>query len=288
VNKETILHRTIKILEKYPLCDRCLGRMFAKLGYNLTNKDRGRALKITVIMELHKRIQEGNEEALELFKRIAPHIGEAAGDLYRKLLGEELDPKTCAICQNNLDKFISEAAQRAVSLLRAYDIKRFVVGVRAPRSVLELEDAIKAEFGLEYGESIKAEIRREVGKLIQSMGDFIADFENPEATVLIEYPSGALWLQVNSLLLKGRYWKKGRLISQAYWPTPTGPKYYSLEQALWALLRLTGGERVIVHASGREDVDARMLGTGRPLVIEVKSPRRRQIPLEQLEQAANS
>ncbi|MEM4912575.1 MAG: tRNA pseudouridine(54/55) synthase Pus10 [Desulfurococcaceae archaeon] len=32
---------------------------------------------------------------------------------------------------------------------------------------------------------------------------------------------------------------------------------------------------MVIHAAGREDVDARMLGSGRPLIIEVKSPRKR-------------
>jgi len=40
---ETILATVAKILEKYPLCDRCLGRLFAYLGKSLGHDERGRA-----------------------------------------------------------------------------------------------------------------------------------------------------------------------------------------------------------------------------------------------------
>ena len=48
------------------------------------------------------------------------------------------------------------------------------------------------------------------------------------------------------------------------------------------LLEKTGGKDVSFHAAGREDVDARMLGTGRPFIMELKEPRRRFIDLHSL------
>jgi len=42
------------------------------------------------------------------------------------------------------------------------------------------------------------------------------------------------------------------------------------------------------HASGREDIDARMLGTGRPFVIEVTRPQERFLDLAKLKQNVNS
>lgn len=285
--RSSVIDRAREVLRDYPLCDRCLGRMFARLSHGHSNKERGRSIKLVLLMELHRLILEGREDARKELEELAPHMGEVARGLYKKITGRDLEAVPCAICGGRLDEFIEDATRTAAKLLEAYDIERFVVGVRVPPSIRELEDRIKSRYGLEYGESIKAEIRREVGKRLQETGKFIVDFDNPEATVMIDYPSGAVWLQVNSLLILGRYWKKGRLISQAYWPTPDGPKYYSIEQALWGLLKLTGAERLVLHASGREDVDARMLGTGRPFVLELKSPRRRRIPLEELEDAAN-
>jgi len=52
-------------------------------------------------------------------------------------------------------------------------------------------------------------------------------------------------------------------------------------------LELTGGEEFAFHGAGREDIDARMLGRGRPFVVEVKKPRRRSIDLSALEETIN-
>jgi tRNA pseudouridine synthase 10 len=53
------------------------------------------------------------------------------------------------------------------------------------------------------------------------------------------------------------------------------------------ILELTGGSAAKLHAAGREDIDVRMLGTGRPFIIEVKNPKRRFFDLGQLEKLIN-
>jgi tRNA pseudouridine synthase 10 len=52
-------------------------------------------------------------------------------------------------------------------------------------------------------------------------------------------------------------------------------------------LEMTKGATTSFHGAGREDVDARMLGTGRPFVIEVKQPKKRFINLKTLEKTIN-
>ncbi|MCE4627009.1 MAG: tRNA pseudouridine(54/55) synthase Pus10 [Desulfurococcales archaeon] len=282
-----VVEKAFEVLKKYPLCDRCLGRLFAGLGYGWSNKERGDALKRVMVMGLHDRIWRKEPGALEEFKNVAPNIGEQAAPLYEKLFGDELKARECYICGGRLEEVIASAARHGKPLLRAYDVTKYIVGVKLEGDVEERERSIRLEFGLPYGESIKAEIRREVGKLMMD-DDMRPEFNEPEATLLVHYPSGELELQVNSLFIKVRYWKKARFISQAYWPSPEGPRYFSVEQAAWGLMRETGSERLILHASGREDIDARMLGSGRPALIELKAPRRRRIPLDRLVEAVNS
>ena len=48
------------------------------------------------------------------------------------------------------------------------------------------------------------------------------------------------------------------------------------------VLRATGGEKTYFHGLGREDIDARMLGLGRPFVLEVTHPRKRSIDFGRL------
>src|SRR5207245_6552786 len=52
----------------------------------------------------------------------------------------------------------------------------------------------------------------------------------------------------------------------------------SVEEVIAAeVMRETGGTGHALHGMGREDVDARMLGRGRPFILEVKEPRRRRV-----------
>ncbi len=286
-----VLDAARRLLLETPLCDRCLGRMFARLGYGWTNRERGDAIKRLLVMEVHRRTLEGGGQLAEVDLQLLNNIGDQALPLLRLLApgSAPTSRASCAICGGTLDEFIEKAARDALKLLRAFDVKKFVVGARVDPRILRLEDELKSKIMLPYGESLKAELRREIGKLIQSEDPTLqAEFDEPEATVIVEFPSGRLDIQVNSLMIKGRYWKLARMISQAYWPSPTGPRYFSVEQAAWGLLSATGGERLVVHAAGREDVDARMLGTGRPLIVEVKAPRRRHLPMSLLEEKANS
>ncbi|RPJ53639.1 MAG: tRNA pseudouridine(54/55) synthase Pus10, partial [Methanobacteriota archaeon] len=47
-------------------------------------------------------------------------------------------------------------------------------------------------------------------------------------------------------------------------------------------------ENAVLHGAGREDIDARMLGTGRPFILEVVAPKTRSADLKQLEDEVNS
>jgi tRNA pseudouridine synthase 10 len=53
-------------------------------------------------------------------------------------------------------------------------------------------------------------------------------------------------------------------------------------------LDLTSGTKASFHASGREDIDARMLGKGRPFVLEVTKPQKRFLDLKKLERIVNA
>jgi tRNA pseudouridine synthase 10 len=53
------------------------------------------------------------------------------------------------------------------------------------------------------------------------------------------------------------------------------------------LLEAAQGEKTAFHASGREDIDARMLGRGRPFVVEISKPRNRSLDLVGLTEVIN-
>jgi len=58
-----ILGKALAMLNQYPLCDHCLGRQFALLGYGLENSHRGEAIKLSLTMQaaagaLEKKLQD--------------------------------------------------------------------------------------------------------------------------------------------------------------------------------------------------------------------------------------
>ncbi|MEN2999470.1 MAG: tRNA pseudouridine(54/55) synthase Pus10 [Acidilobaceae archaeon] len=279
-----VLELASELVRNVALCDRCMGRMFATLSLGLSNKERGVAIKRALVMEYHRRIREGSEGAKEEFRKVAPRLGAEAAALYRALFGEELLPEPCVLCNDRLEEFIERAAERGRELLALNNARSFLVGVRVAKSIARAEEQLISRFSIPFAESVKREIKREVGKRIAKEG-FEVDFGEPEALLLVRFPSGDVKMQLASLLLKGRYWKRGRLVSQAFWPSPEGKKYYSVEEACWSLLQLASGGDLSIHAAGREDVDARMLGSGRPLVIEIKEPKNREVDEGEAERA---
>jgi len=270
-----IFEKAVNLLRKYPLCDHCLGRVFAKHGVELSNDERGKAVKTILQFHIYSLVKNKSIDIDEV-KTLAINAGEPLTRMYRKIFGEELSPKPCYICGNKLSReYYREKASMIAELLSQYDVKRFLVGVSISQDTLFRELDVYREVGLETSESIKNEIKREIGKLIRDKYGLEPDFEKPEAMVIIDFEKDTLSININPVLLEGRYWKRGRNISHVPWVSKGVYKYpYSLEQFFNdQLSQIYRAEKIVFHASGREDVDARMLGDGRPMVVEIKKPR---------------
>lgn len=53
-------------------------------------------------------------------------------------------------------------------------------------------------------------------------------------------------------------------------------------------LEMAEGDEHFFHGMGREDIDARMLGDGRPFVLEISQPKKRFIDLDELEKRSSA
>lgn len=276
-----------KVLLKYPLCDACLGRLFAKLGVGLSNTERGYSIKTILSMKLHSQYIKG-EVSKEFFEKIAVNADSIVASTYRKLFNTDLILKECYLCHNVLSsRLYEEVAEKAIRELRKYDVTSFLVGVTLDKEILNRELQLLLECGLSYAESIKREIKREIGKLIRDKSGLRPDFTDPDAIVMVTFSRDlkecSVKVEVKPLLLRGRYWKLARRISQVPWITRSGVKKYalSIQEYIEGVLRdLFKASEILIHAAGREDVDARMIGSGRPLIIEIKSPLKRDVSVE--------
>jgi tRNA pseudouridine synthase 10 len=108
-------------------------------------------------------------------------------------------------------------------------------------------------------------------------------------------------VQINSVFFYGRYQKFERGIPQTHWDCRacrgagcdkcnfTGAQYRdSVEQLIGRpVISAFDAQNAVLHGAGREDIDARMIGTGRPFILEVVEPRKRSLDLSALEQEIN-
>ena len=296
-----ILRKSIEILKTYPLCDYCLGRQFASIGSGLTNLERGRAIKTMLFMDACARLREEAGDA-EILKILAASGFRAAAKSLENLGLEAPEAKSCYICNGVLNRRrFNEIAERIYEELKEYEFKNFVVGARIPPDVREREDLIRSEFEIDTGEDIKNDVTREVGRILLRRFDAVVEYHNPEIVVLVDIFSNDYLIQVNPLFIKGFYRKLVRDLPQTPWYCRycwgRGCEYcnYTGREYPESISELIGNPALEFfealdykfHGAGREDVDATVVGTGRPFVLELKHPRRRYLDLRELERLIN-
>ena len=300
-----ILENAISMLSKYPLCDHCLGRQFALLGYSIENEDRGKALKLSLTLQANALHSEKNAKGVKRLKVLAVNgFSREAQETLRHL--KKRNPKkgyskTCFLCEGKF-QILEGLTQVTLDTVEGYDYSTFLVGVELPVAVEEREDEFKAIFNVSYGESIRHEFGRLLGKRLAELTGKIAEYKKPDLAVIVNPFVEQVRLQVNPLFVSGRYKKLVRDIPQSKWLCSscrgmgcekcggTGKMYPESVEELVSkpLLEAAEGEKTSFHASGREDIDARMLGNGRPFVIEISKPKKRFLDLKKLEAAVNA
>ncbi|MFA5363762.1 MAG: tRNA pseudouridine(54/55) synthase Pus10 [Candidatus Bathyarchaeia archaeon] len=297
----TLLKKAQEMLDAHPLCDNCLGRQFALMGYGLSDKKRGETLKLLLTMENHQSALCGKDEGFSNLRILASNGSfEMAATILKNMRKKSRKPKECYLCQG-LFKNVDSLVENAVDALESFEYTTFLVGVELPTVVEEREDEFKARFEVGYGESMRNEFSREIGKNIAEKTNKVAEFKKPDVVALIKPFTGEVIVQPNPFYVRGLYKKLVRGIPQSKWSCRscrgegcpkcggTGKMYSDSVEEIIAgpLLEKTGGADVAFHASGREDVDARMLGTGRPFVMEVKKPKKRFIDLQSVTAQVN-
>jgi tRNA pseudouridine synthase 10 len=255
-----------KIAGEGTICDHCLGRQFAKVSSGISNESRGQILKAAL-----------------------------------KAKGVEFGDGKCWVC-NGLFEKTDEWVSKALETLRDYEFDSFLVGTKVNGLLTENEDLLWEIAGASYAEPLKAELNREVGKRIEQETGKIAEFKTPDLVVILNLLTDTVEVQANAVFVYGRYRKFKRGIPQTRWfcracrgrgcerCNYTGKMYpESVEELIGgSLLEVFKGADMVLHGCGREDIDARMLDSGRPFVIELKEPKRRYVDLLRAEEKVNT
>lgn len=284
-----------KLLEEGPVCDHCLGRQLSKLSTGLSNDERGHAAKLFMALEGAAAFLESGDDSL--LKTLSGSSVYARKSLNRNDLSPD---ETCWICLD-IFKEMDNWSNRVATALKGIEFNTFLIGTKPGGLLSENEEIVWELCGSEFSEPLKSEINREIGKRVSQITGKNVDFNNPDVTVVIDIAADLISVQIRSLYISGRYCKYIRGIPQTHWPcrecrgrgcpvcSNSGKQYSESVEELIAhhLIPLSMAESTAFHGAGREDIDALMLGSGRPFVIEAKSPHIRSIDLSCLSERVN-
>lgn len=257
---------TAKNVAETGLCNRCLGRMFGKLGTGMTNDVRGSLIRAA----------------------LAEHGFNISAE------------EPCPLCEDVFD-MLERFAEAVAEKVNEIDSDNFLVGCRVEPDISKREKDMWEQFGLENTEAMKTELNREIGKLALPMIHRPVEFKNPQVVACIDTRFADVELDIAPIFIAGRYNKLSREIPQTIWPCrvchgkgcprchETGKMYQtSVQEEIGNIAKdMSNGDEHFFHGMGREDIDALMLGEGRPFVLEISHPKKRDIDLDELEMRSN-
>ncbi|RJU87722.1 MAG: tRNA pseudouridine(54/55) synthase Pus10 [Candidatus Poseidoniales archaeon] len=204
----------------------------------------------------------------------------------------------CPLCENLFDD-IDNIVDRVFDTLSDTEFSTMQFGIHLPKDLVQEEDRIRSKYGAQGSYHLKGAIVESIHERIRNL-DKEVDFvkEKPDVMVLVDGLTLRVDVDVRPIFLYGRYRKVSRGIPQTRWPCracrgraqgcdsceETGLQYIDSVQDLIGepIREALGAEDTSFHGMGREDIDVRCLGSGRPFVLEVKKPSKRQLPVEDL------
>jgi len=261
----------LKHLVRIGTCNHCLGRVGGKKRFEQSNYESG--------VEIRTNVVEGDQTMAQ---------------------AREAEP-LCPFCENLFDEapLLAELIKETVG---ERECSRMQLGTRIPKDQTEAEDHIRKRFGAGGSAALKVSLVDEIARQLKSIGFQIKlVIDKPEILALIDVLTLTVELDIRSHYVYGRYRKLARGIPQTKWPCrsckgrgcercdQTGMQYQSSVQGLIGdpSLGLFGSKEHAFHGMGREDIDVRCLGRGRPFVIEMKQPVKREVDYDALMKTIN-
>jgi len=267
-----IQEKIIEILKKDFVCNNCLGRNFANLLTGMDNEQRG------IILRQYLAMLVDSEEKIKVEE------SNFYGIKFHNVKIKSKKPEKCSIC-DNIFKELKKKAKIIAEKLEKYEFDTLLIGCIPLPKLLENEEDLWSEIGVEWCEPIRAEINRELGKKVLELTKKDMDRKNPDITILYDFSNKKVGLNVRSIFVYGKYQKLVRGIPQTTWKTRIYP--ISVQDVIGKPFeKQTRCENVKFHGSGREDVDVRCLGW-RPFIIEFVNPLKRTLDLKKALKAIN-
>ena len=260
-----------KHLVREGTCDACLGRVGGKRTYGQSFEDAGAGVRASVVEQ---------DEHLANARKEAP---------------------LCPFCENLFEE-VELLADIIHDAIAPYDLSRLQLGARFPKDQMETEEDLRKRLGAGGSEPLKSSLVNEIGERLNGRLDGVSMVnDKPDILALIDVLTLTVELDVRAVYVYGRYRKLERGIPQTRWPCrackgrgcercdQTGLQYKRSVQDLVGnpMLEIFEGSEHAFHGMGREDIDVRCLGRGRPFVLEIKEPKKRAFNAEKLADIIN-
>ena len=253
-----------KHLVRIGTCDHCLGRLGGKKRYEQTIAESGAEIRTGVVRR---------DSHLENARREIP---------------------LCPFCENLYEE-ADLLADIIYDAIQPYEATRLQLGARIPKDQIAAEEELRKRLGAGGSDALKSGLVTEIARNLNDRLDgkkLVND--KPQILALIDVLTLTVELDIRAHYLYGRYQKLERGIPQTRWPCRackgrgcekcdgTGLQYKKSVQDLIGnpLLGLFEAKEHAFHGMGREDIDVRCMGQGRPFVIEMKEPKTRTVDLD--------
>jgi len=202
-------------------------------------------------------------------------------------------PTSCFICQGVLGQ-LPALIDQALASASHLQWSSFLVQSTFSRPLMAREEQVLDYESLEGVSVVKNQINKLAGEAIAKK---TSKPYSPDGEVAIKLDFWHLKGSAKAapIFIFGHYIKKSRTWCQHEWACTAcrgrgcakchyhKQEYPSIESAFRAVfVPAFGASDGYLHASGREDVDVMCLATGRPFVIELLQPQKRQVDLEAL------
>ena len=260
-----------KHLVRQGTCDACLGRVGGKRTYGQSLEDAGRGVRASVVERDSHLVNAREEEPL------------------------------CPFCENLFEE-VDLLADIIFEAIEPYDVSRLQLGARVPKDQVEQEEKLRKRLGAGGSDALKPSLVEEIGKRLKDRLEGVTLVnDKPDVLALIDVLTLTVELDIRAVYVYGRYRKLERGIPQTRWPcrackgrgcescNQTGLQYEKSVQDLVGnpMLEIFQRTEHAFHGMGREDIDVRCLGRGRPFVLEIKEPRKRSFNAEKLAEIIN-
>lgn len=213
------------------------------------------------------------------------------------------DVDCCPFCED-LFMELDLIAERIISAVEGVEFQKVQIGIHFAKDHVAAEEVLRTTVAATGSRPLKASLSDAVQNAVSKRLPGISWVkEGPEVMILFDTLTLGVNADIRALFLYGRYRKLERGIPQTRWPCRacrgrdggcesckgTGQQYPDSVQSLVCepLVSALGASSDSFHGMGREDIDVRCLGSGRPFVAELKSPVRRNPDFDDLVKQIN-